>query len=223
MVIHKDTNVYMTKNVTCTTRVGIFVDYDNGSDGPAPIPHVTFDMRGHTLTGTRTAAQPYTIGIDNPDIEVSGQSYVTVRNGALTGWYVGIGAGQNGSVDHVRLVANSIGMSCEYVCKLTDSVVERNTLVGLSAGVQPTTVSRVVFYGNAKAAEAGGLSNLSIDHSFFTSNKVGIYAIQSRAVVSDSLFTGNDIVAQNGEDSCITLTRDPLIGNRVTYQGANIC
>jgi hypothetical protein len=217
MVVTKDTVVILKHDLTCATKYGVRVDYDEADDN-AKIPKVTVDLHGHTLRGTGMQDSFGVAGFDYPS-----PTQVRVINGTVTKWHYAVGGDNNGRMEKLKLVGNQYAYFCNGGCSLTDSYVAGSTLSGMAVGGEANAmVKRTVFVGNAKAASVGIPNGLTIDHSVFIKNRIAIYNADSTPTVSDSVFIRNDVVVHNeGSDGCASLVRDTFIGNRVRTAGSS--
>ncbi|MGV8908282.1 MAG: hypothetical protein ACOH1Y_04810 [Propionicimonas sp.] len=216
MVINTDANVYLAHDLTCPD-FGIRVEYDHSGD--VPPPHVRVDLRGHTLRGpgTGNGITAFSGGLD--------PSYVEVLNGRLKNWGIAVGGDFSFHTRNVALVDSGIGFACGGLdCVADRTQFRRNSNTGFSVGADAGgTVTRSTFVHNAVGASVIFISGLTIDHSVFRKNDVGVLANDAVVTVSRSLFVKNHTAVQVlpfGDDGdCARLSRDVFVRNGVRLDG----
>lgn len=154
-------NAFLTADLFCQFSSGIVV----GASG------ITIDLKGHTLSGNRTAGHH---GID----DTGGFDRVTVKNGVLTHFYIGVfGTAVSGSADEVS-VSGVVA---------SGNVVSGVTIVGTSSVVQSTTAS-----GNSeKGIELIGDSVTVKSSSVHGNAHYGIDVYGASARIESSTASGN--------------------------------
>ena len=216
MVINTDANVYLAHDLTCAD-FGIRVEYDHSGD--VPPPHVRVDLRGHTLRGpgTGNGITAFSGGLD--------PSYVEVVNGRLQNWGIAVGGDFSFHTRNVALVDSGIGFGCGGLdCVADRTQFRRNSTTGFSVGADASgTVTRSTFVHNAVGAFVIFISGLSIDHSVFRKNDVGVLANDAVVTVSRSLFVRNHTAVQVlpfGDDGdCARLSHVVFVRNGVRVDG----
>ncbi len=216
MVITQDADVYLPHNLTCP-EFAVRVRQDHSGD--VPPPNVRIDLRGHTLRGLGTAD-----GI----VAFSGKkdiTHVEVVNGRLTNWDTAVGGDYGFATRNVALVGNRIGFGCGgFGCAAERTHFQNNTgggfVVYYAAG---GTVTRSTFVHNAVGATAISWSGLSINHSIFTGNDVGVLADDSWVGVLTSLFVRNGtavkVLLYDKDRGCAELHRNVFVRNGVNLDG----
>lgn len=107
---------YITGNLTGGLGSGIIVEANN----------VTIDLMGFALNGGGGSGIFASASIQN----------VTVRNGFVAGWFVGVDlAAQNVRVEGVTIRNNSEGMKCGSSCIVVNCIAAGNGGVGIQTGV----------------------------------------------------------------------------------------
>ena len=99
MVVQQDAQLYLARNLSCTTDFGVRVSQEQSE--PGPVPHVQIDLRGHTLSGPGT-------GIAIANFGYPGASYLQVRNGHVKGWRIGVAGDTEVRARNVAFVNNRV-------------------------------------------------------------------------------------------------------------------
>lgn len=218
MVVQQDANLYLARDLTCRTFAVRVVQYQ-GEPEPGPVPHVTVDLRGHTLRGDGTGS-----GITA--FSFPGYPELDVRNGRLENFAVAVGSDGLVGIRNVHLVGNRVGFSCNGYCRVERSLVKGSSQTGFTVGADASGVVRnTVFQRNATGVWVGWVSGLEITRSAFAHNGIGV-AVQDGATasVSTSLFLRNRVGVQvtlsNPDDGlCVTLSRDSFVRNGTNLVG----
>ncbi|GAA3638356.1 hypothetical protein [Microlunatus ginsengisoli] len=206
MVLTRDATVYLTHDLTCRTSVGVEVDYPEGEDYPA-VPHVTVDLRGHTLRGS---GKLYSVGIGGGSDE-GGSVQLRVINGRAENWTWGVFGGSTSRVERMKLTGNQVGYGCNSSCALIDSYLARNKDSGLSAADAGVTVRGTIFADNPRGIHMA-IGGLDVRRSVFARNTVGIEAPLAGTSVAKSAFLDNDTAISVG-DNCPTLSYNVFVRN----------
>lgn len=213
MVVQQDAQLYLARNLSCRTDFGVRVSQEQSE--PGPVPHVQIDLRGHTLSGPGTG-----IGIAN--FGYPGASYLTVRNGHVKGWRIGVAGDTEVRAGNLTLVDNQYGFFCNGYCYLDRSYLSRNSVAGFENGGESNSqVTRTTFVKNAIGAETGYIYPLTISDSVFLGNGVGAQATRARVTVSRSVFVKNRVGVLVTDDEVGTSCAE-LSGNLFVRNGTNV-
>ncbi len=214
MAIDGDAAIYLNNNLRCpdfAVRIeGIFPDGNLS-------PHVTVDLRGHTLTGSGSSDGIVALGdpFTAPDLEV--------KNGQLDGWDVAIFGSWDTSVRNVALTRNRVAVLCNNTCTVERSYFGRNSESGFSGGEAIARISKSIFYRNAIGARVFNLSGLTVSSSVFVANGTGVAGYpQSLLSVSRSTFIKNETAvsyATGDTNGCASLTKNRFVRNVVKVNG----
>lgn len=216
MVISRDAQLYLAHDLTCPD-FAVRVEQDHSGD--VPPPNVRIDLRGHTLRGPGTAD-----GI----VAFSGGSDVThveVVNGRLKNWDTAVGGDYEVRTRNVALVGNNIGFACGgFGCSADRTHFQDNAEGGFFVYADASgRVTRSTFVRNAVGARVIFISGLTIDHSIFIRNDVGVLADDAQVTVSRSLFVRNatavKVIPYDNDWPCANLQRDRFIRNGVNLDG----
>ena len=217
MVINRDAEIYLARDLYCPD-FAVRVEQDHS--GYVLPPRVRVDLRGHTLRGNGTGR-----GIT----AFSGGSDVTtveVVNGRLKNWDVAVGGDYEFRTRNLALVGNRVGFFCGgFGCIADRTYFEGNSSTGFNVGGDAGgTVTRSTFVRNKVGAAVSFIWSLSIDHSTFRKNDVGVLASGARVSVARTLFVKNrtavQVVNEVGDDyPCANLSRVVFVKNRVGLDG----
>ena len=216
MVISQDASIYLAHDLTCPD-FGVRVEQDHS--GEIPPPNVRIDLRGHTLRGPGTG---YGIAAFSGGLDVT---HVAVVNGRLENWDSAVGGDYEFRTRNVALVRNRIGFACGgFGCAADRTRFQGNTDAGFFVYADAAgTVTRSTFVRNAVGARVQYISGLTIDHSTFSRNDVGVLADDAQVTVSRSLFVRNatavKVIPYDDERPCARLERDRFIRNGVNLDG----
>jgi hypothetical protein len=99
--------------------------------------HVTIDLSGFSIQGLHSGG-----GITDSGLSRRG---ITVRNGTVTGFDIGIGLGnsQESTVENLRAISNGSGIRVAQFGLLRNNIATSNSLVGIQAGLGATIVENV--------------------------------------------------------------------------------
>ena len=214
MVVQQDAVLYLKKNLHCPD-FGIRVVQEPGVPGPGP--HVVVDLRGHTLSGSGTAAG---IAANN----AGGSDFITVINGRLSNWDTAISGDWDTRTRRVSLVGNRVGFFCSGICVVDRTAFRNNTGTGLFVGGEASaTVTRSRFRNNAVGASVLYPWSLSVDRSTFVKNVVGLLDDGSQVPVSRSLFVKNQTAIlvddSDGLGACVDLHKVVFVKNGISVDG----
>lgn len=217
MVVQQDANLYLARDLTCPTFAVLVVQ--RSEPEPGPVPHVTVDLRGHTLWGGGT-------GTGFTALNFPGYPELEVRNGRLENFAVAVRGDSTVRIRNVRLVDNAVGFACNGYCRVERSLVKGSSEAGIDVGPDAdAAVTHTVFERNAVAARVGFVSGLAITASVFTRNGLGVGVEDgSTASVSRSLFLRNRVgvkvtVLDPADGLCVTLNRNAFVRNRTNLVG----
>lgn len=216
LIVQQDAVVYLAHDLTCPD-FGVRVVDDAAEPGPGP--HVTVNLRGHTLRGSGTA---FGISANN----AGGSDFIKVVNGRLKNWDTAISGDYDTRTRNVALVANRVGFFCSGLCVVNATTFKGNTGTGLFVGGEGTaaTVTHSTFVRNGVGASVLAPWNLSIEHSVFRKNKVGLLDGGAVVPVSKSLFVKNRVAirveSEPGDGACVDLHKVLFVKNGVGVDGA---
>jgi hypothetical protein len=216
LVVEEDAVVYLAHDLTCPD-FGVRVVAPPAEPGPGP--HVKIDLRGHTLRGSGTA---FGISANN----AGSSDFITVINGRLKGWDTAISGDYETRTRNVSLIGNRVGFFCSGLCVANRTTFKSNTDTGLFVGGQGTaaTVTRSSFVNNGVGASVLAPWNLSIEHSVFRKNQVGLLDGGAVVPVSKSLFVKNRVAirveSEPGDGACVDLHKVLFVKNGVGVDGA---
>jgi hypothetical protein len=215
LVVQQDAVVYLAHDLTCPD-FGVRVVAPPAEPGPGP--HVTIDLRGHTLRGSGVA---FGISANN----AGSSDFITVRNGRLKNWDTAISGDYDTRTRRVALVGNRVGFFCSGICVADRTTFTRNTGTGLFVGGEGTaaTVTRSSFVRNTVGASVLAPWNLSIERSVFRKNKVGVVDDGAVVPISKSLFVKNRtaiwVDTEPGDGACVDLSKVVFVHNAVKVDG----
>ncbi|GIG22757.1 hypothetical protein Cch01nite_34810 [Cellulomonas chitinilytica] len=208
---------------TLTVDTSLRRDLACPGDGLTLAPGVTLNLRGHTLSGSRTGT----------GLSVSAFGPVVVRNGTVAGWGTGIatllegeweGVGSPLTVERVTFRDNHRGLDTtgldgtgEYVKPTTvvRSTFDRND-EGLVAGWQTgAKVDRSTFVGNGVGAWSAGFSSVDIDRSRFEGNATALRVYEAWATVARSTFVDNTLGVTHTNLGAVTIADSRFAGGDV--------
>jgi hypothetical protein len=144
-------------NVTCGESVSTSIRVNNdlncsatGTDGlDVGANHITIDLNGHTFQGNTSHYGVVNFGFTN----------VTIENGTVSGWQLGLVIGGAGDVvrsmvlksnSQYGIEANTAGV------RITHNVAVLNTLIGIYAPVGDTITNNVVRQNGGYGISTGG-------------------------------------------------------------------
>nr|MCW2728328.1 hypothetical protein [Aeromicrobium sp.] len=218
--ITQDTYLYLTKNLTCSTPIGVEVRIDHDVYLPEGPPEVVVDLKGKTLrgtgSGTGVSVYDYPWGLD-----------ATVRNGTVRSWESGVFAGDDSQIRSMTLIENRFGLDCgAYDCHVDRVNFVRSSFAGLyvywDAGA---VVKRSTFIDNRRGAYSRSLAGLEFDRSTFIGNRVGAETNGwGNITASRSAFIKNKVavrpgVHDDGWETCAALTKVLFKANGTNLDG----
>lgn len=179
-------------------------------------PNVTLDLNGFTIAGPVTCTRntsTYAVTCTSSYFSARGVSInqtggsSTVRNGTVQGFYLGIyTAAGEANVENVSARHNGYaGMVLNDGGRISDSVVELNSLYGISA--MYTSMYRVTARFNGSAGISGlGLAPLYDSYAQYNGG-VGVYGMTLRGVVLANNKSGNtqNVLSLGGNASSNTV------------------
>ncbi|MGV8908281.1 MAG: hypothetical protein ACOH1Y_04805 [Propionicimonas sp.] len=214
LVVKQDALVVLKKDLTCPA-FGVQVVQDLANSGS--VPHVTVDLRGHTLRGSGMAIG---INANNP----GGSDFINVVNGRLENWDNALSGDWDTRTRNVSLVGNRLGWLCSGICVADRTRFTDNTDTGFFVGGEASgTVTHSIFVRNAVGASVLFPWTLSVDRSLFVRNRVGVLDGGVRVPISKSLFVKNTtairVEADPGSGACAALSKVVFIRNGVRVDG----
>ena len=170
------------------------------------IPQVTVDLRGHTLRGPGEG-----LGVTAGNYP-GGYARLSVLNGKIENWLVGVGGDYETRATNLRLVGNRYGFYCSGNCTADRIAFKGSSAIGIYTVEGYAVVTRSTFSGNQTGAKVYDLSGLVIQRSKFVNNDVGVFSVAGRELkVSFSAFrrNGTAILVDNGlnGEGCADLYR----------------
>jgi len=198
MLVTQDAYLYLETDLTCASGSGVTVAHPESED-PTPPPHVTVDLRRHTLQG---AGQEFTIGVLTDSFS---PTFVTVKNGRIANFDVGIAGFNDTRVRNLELVDNNRGFLCLSYCEADRTVFSGSSWIGLVINEGSFNLTRSTIIDNATGAYFGSSGTLNIKQSMIIDNGVGVEGYGA-ATVSRSSFVSNDIAILM-ETLCISLDK----------------
>ena len=214
LVVKEDAVVSLAHDLTCPS-FGVQVVQDMANSGP--VPHVTVDLRGHTLRGSGMA-----IGINANN--AGGSDFIKVVNGRLKNWDIALSGDWDTRTRNVALVGNRLGWLCGGICVADRTTFKRNTGTGFFVGGEASgTATHSIFVRNEVGASVLFPWSLSVDHSLFVRNGVGVLDGGVRVPISKSLFVKNKtairVEADPDSGACAALSKVRFIKNVVRVDG----
>jgi hypothetical protein len=185
----------------------------------------TVNLRGHRLTGTRTAV----------GITILGAGAVTIRNGRLSNWRTGIASGPSSDepdssepfgsavIDQVSFQDNSTGLDgsgwIPGAYRSRDVQVKHSRFERNSSGVfviyGQVDVESSVFVGNSRAGNVI-TGSLDIQHSVLTNNDLGLGCDETGCLFAHNLLRHNRIGVSSNTFG-VTLLDNTITGSDVAY------
>lgn len=184
----------ITANVTLTTDLRC-----TGTAFTLGVGGLTIDLGGHTLSGSGVG------------FGVHGGPYsVTVKNGTIRNFQVGIDPGGYGPVPPARVPS--------YVSDVTIRETDYGVGGYLGGGTNRVEIARSTFHGVRTAAVS--VHSAQVTGSTFIENRWGIYAMAGQSV-SSSVFTRNDQAIVCG-NSGVDIANSTFVDNRESVR-AGVC
>jgi hypothetical protein len=183
-------------------------------------PHVSVDLRGHTLRGPGSGRGIATVTSLNP-------TFVTLSNGRLEGWEYGVIGTNDTRVSRVTLAGNQYGYFCNGFCA-ADRVRFEGADIGMVVGAEASVlVTRSAFVGNQEGARDFALSGLTIEDSVFRGNVIGAHqGGLAWMQISGSDFRSNQtailVEDPDAQGICVELHKDKFQRNDADVVGT-IC
>lgn len=210
-------------------NLGVFIGASN----------ITFDLNGHTISGTAATGEGAGILID-------GRTGVTVKNGTVTGFDAGvvIRGGSNNSVLNMKLVNNVGSFETDFgdgvsIFNSTGNLVQNNQVVGngpfsgvSTVGASGNTIdSNQIANNNVSSSNTAGVRLENIgrtgsNNNVVTNNQVtnsGTFGIQVFAGGSNNVIRNNTVVgsALDGITVFAGGNNNVIEANNVRNNGAN--
>lgn len=201
------TDAYLAHDLTCATQTGVTLQ---GA--------VTFDLRGHRLTGPgRTTS--------SVAVSVSGSGGARIVAGEIKSWSAGVRADTGfGSVaiSKIRFVGEDVGVNATATSVTVVDSRFSGVRSGVSGSFAPVTISRSVLWGDgAGIGVSDEQGSQDVDRSVIGNFGQGVRCDDGTASVTHSALVGNRSGVVNF--LCLpTLQDDRLHGNEVGIDGGGL-